>query len=207
MLILLPRLHSWPCPRCGYRFLGVGVNFLRDKCACCGLQAFASTAEVNGPVEGLDPRGWTLAPRLRRAIAGAQILGGVAVGGLAIAYGGGLMVTGMVSAAVLGGAWLWLDRSSGYSLTRLLLALQVIQFAVPGVVYALNLGWRLEFVRRAGVFNMSAGMNARFLLAGYEGPWEVAINVYALLAALMLAGARPTAAFKVKDSEAGANAA
>jgi hypothetical protein len=44
---------------------------------------------------------------------------------------------------------------------------------------------------RPVVSSVSAGMNARFLLASYEGPWEVALNVYALMAVLLLACARP----------------
>lgn len=189
-IVTLTRLHRWLCPRCHEPFVGAGLALLRDTCASCALPAFSPLSEVHSRAFSLDGQARTLNPRLRRGLAGAQVVGGVAVGLMAIWYrGAGWMVVGLVSAAILGGVWLWRDEPGGYRLTRLLLALQVVRITWPPVAYSLVLGWHLDLIRRPGSANLSLGAHAQFFVGTVTGPWEVAVNFFALLALLALGGA------------------
>ncbi len=188
----LTLLHRWPCPRCHEPFVGAGLALFRDTCASCALPAFCQVSEVNSLAFSHDGQGRTLDLRLRRSLAGAQVFGGVAVGLMAIWYRGtSWMVVGLVSAAILGGVWLWRDEPRGYRLTRLLLALQVVRIIWPPVAYSLILGWHVDLIRRPGSANLSLGTHAQFFLGTATGTWEVAVNFFALLALLALWGAKP----------------
>jgi hypothetical protein len=184
-------LRGWPCPRCREPFAGVGFASFPTACAGCGLPAFSEPREMSSSHSERGPQR-ALSPRVRKAVAGAQVAGGVGVLVLGAVYGSGmpalylLWLESFGGLAVVAGVWLWRDQARGYVLTRALQLAQLVRIQSPLVSYAAYAGFFVDLSHTSTRINFSPGFRAAFSIGvGTGAPFGVAVNLWA--AALLLA--------------------
>jgi hypothetical protein len=190
-------LRSWPCPRCRQPFAGVGFASFPMSCAHCGLPAFSQPEELSGLHSERGPQR-PLSPRVRKAVAGAQVAAGIGVMVLSAVYGGGmpglylLWFESFGGLAVAAGVWLWRDEARGYVLTRALQLAQLVRIQSPLLSYTAYAGFFVDLSHTPTSVNISPGFRAAFNIAfGTGAPLSVAVNLWsaALLLALLKARA------------------
>ena len=199
-------LHT-RCPRCLRRFADGLVLPLNSYCRHCGVPQFAPP-QLFGPFEDaakqVSPSLPEAAPevsrRVRRWIGGGQ----VAAGGVILATYGATMMRGVLGVwelwsragfaalAVIGGIALYRGQRSGYSLTRLVLAAQVLSFVLPGAAYEAYAGFYGGISFGTDGIRLNAGWMSNVLLwVGETTGWRIRLNVLALVLLALIPDPRP----------------
>lgn len=203
LFICLHALRAWRCPRCRDQFAGVGTRWWPTHCAACALPEFAPHDEVVAPAPVDRVAARRLAPRFRRFVAASQVVGGTLViglyvwlpiAGVGVPWWYAALLEGFGATALAAGVWLWRDAPRGYSLSRVLQALQLVQFQSATLSYGLILGFNLALSASEARINLGPGLYGAFNLAwGTSPPSSVTINLLAAFVLILLWGARPAA--------------
>lgn len=151
-------------------------------------------------------------PNFRKFIAGSQIAGGIALSIVPIAMTrAGSAVTWwywtafivIAAAAVAAGVWLWRDEARGWSLSKVLQALQIVQFQTSSFGFALLVGLQLRLQISETEFTIRPAFSGTAaLLFGTGLPWFVSINFLAAYALYALLRSRPGDAPRGTDAPA-----
>jgi hypothetical protein len=196
LLVALHALRAWRCPRCGESFAGVRGRWFPLSCASCGLGEFAPVAAIDEPPTAVSPDSRALTLRFRRFLALSEFVGGALV--LAITLGRRLpwVASGIAEAlgfaSCLAGVWLWRDDPRGYRFSRILHAVQLVKVQAAGLVFAVSAGFHMLAWRSATAVGVEPGVSGAFALAvGTSLPRLVAVNLFSLVALVLLLHARP----------------
>ena len=192
-------LRAWPCPRCARRFAGAGLASWPDYCTTCALPAYASLRAVQEPVTRSNPAGEQLSPRLRRFVAATQILGGasimitVAVSSTRMSWWILTLAESLGFLAMFSGWLLWRDHREGYRLTRALQWCQLVKAQGSAGTFAVAAGFSTEIVFTTNGFSLAWNQNAMLFIGTAPQPFYLAVNIFALILLVLLAGAKPAA--------------
>jgi hypothetical protein len=179
-------LRSWRCPRCRQPFAGTGLRSWPDSCVSCGLPDFAPRAAVELPVEAIRLDRQRLSFRVRRAIAGGEMVTGVGAMILAAVYGMQLgwwytmVLQGLGAVSIYAGWHLWRDNEEGYRLTRWIQAAQLIKPQGALGAFAISAGFEIDLLFRSSGFAVSSGLWSNLTLAwGRPLPFQFSFNILA----------------------------
>jgi hypothetical protein len=111
-------------------------------------------------------------------------------GGLPLWYRLALESVGAVALAA--GIWLWRDDSRGYTWSRLIQALQLLQVAIHPIAYGVSAGPSFNLHVGGGAAGVNFGLGGQLtLLWQYSGPMRLSFNLLAVAWFLILLDARP----------------
>lgn len=149
-------------------------------------------------------------PHFRKFIAGSQVVGGLAVvavpmilsrQGFTVAWWYWLLLWSFGGSAMAAGFWLWRDEPRGWKLSRLLQALQIVQFRTSTLGISILAGFQLRVVVSATQFTVGPAFEGSLAItAGQAMPWFVSINFFSAYALYALLRSGPA------DAPAGADA-
>ena len=197
------RLRAWPCPRCGRPIVGTSFHTFVNRCTSCQLLIFGAASDVKWPAQP-DPLALTLAPRLRRFVAGYEIASGLGLLVLTLflhaAWWWQLMLEGFAALSLGAGIWLWRDDARGYALSRSVQAVQVIRLQSPWLTYVATAGVYVDLWHTSGRIGIGPGFTSAFSLLVASGqPLGGAVNLWAAPLFLILLHARPATAEPSSD--------
>jgi len=189
--------RAWRCPRCGEQFAAGAALPLNSYCRHCGVPQYAPLS-LHGPFEQHEAGANTsltarernqLSVRWQRIVGGSQAVAGalilVFIGRIAPNTVLGAWQewsrVGFAALAMLGGAALFSGNRSGYTITRLVLAAQVVSFVVPGAAYEMSAGLYAGLRVGSDSLGASGGWRSGFTLwVGQTTGWMVSLNLFAL---------------------------
>lgn len=142
-----------------------------------------------------------MSPRFRRFLAASEIAGGLAVvvvpvilsrQGFTVAWWYWLLLWSFGGSAMAAGFWLWHDEPRGWKLSRLLQALQIVQFRTSTLGISVLAGFQLRLVVSGTQFTVGPAFEGSLAInLGQAMPWFVSINFFSAYAIYALSRSGP----------------
>jgi hypothetical protein len=141
--------------------------------------------------------------RFRRFLAATQFAGGLAVlagppllmaQGYSVTWWYWILLESFGGTAVAAGFWLWRDDPRGWHLSRLMQAMQLLQFQVSGFGVSAIAGFQLRILIAPERFDVGPSFNGMFSITGASDQTWVNINLFGVYALYLLLTSGPAAA-------------
>lgn len=139
--------------------------------------------------------------RLRKFLAVTQVAGGLSVlalpamlsaQGLVLAWWYWVLLESFGGTAVAAGIWLWRSDPRGWWLSKLLQALQIVQFQTTSFGVGVLAGFQARLLVTETKFEVGPAFHGTLLITyGENLPWWFSINFFALYALYILHRAEP----------------
>ncbi|MDB4906271.1 MAG: hypothetical protein JWO05_1055 [Gemmatimonadetes bacterium] len=199
-------LRDWRCPRCHLPIVGARFRTFPLRCVCCGLLVFGHVLDIQQPAT-LDPDAFVLPAARRRFVAWYQLLAATALILISPFLGGTwwevLMMETLGALSCAAGLWLLRDEGRGYTLTRMLQFLQLVQLQSPWFTFAAMSGVGIELTDIEGGITVGPAFQAKFQLLAMPGlSFGVAVNLWSALLLLVLLQAKPRPRTHAADPDA-----
>lgn len=142
-----------------------------------------------------------MSERLRKFLAITEAAGGLLVlalpailstQGYSLKWWFWILLESFGGTAVAAGVWLWRGEPRGWKLSRIIQALQIVQFQTASFGIAILAGFQLRLLVSATGFTVGPAFNGAFsLTVGQNMPWWVSINFFSAYALFVLLRSGP----------------